>query len=189
LADVETLASLPDDQFRSGMGEVVKYAIAMDEILMSLLEKEDSMKNLEEIVTRCMELKMNLVEKDAQDTTGIRAILNFGHTLGQAIELQTNLLHGDAISIGMAFAIEVSKQQGMLTESDAVRAIALLDQYKLPTSLSGIDHKKAIEQMKKDKKSVAGSIKLVLLEGLGKAKSNREISESAMEAALKKVLV
>ena len=189
IVDTQTLNSLPINQFRSGMGEVIKYAIAMDKDLFTFLEKGIDPKNLDKVVEKCVALKMAIVEKDPQDKTTQRAVVNFGHTLGQAIELQTNLLHGEAIAIGMVFAIKLSQKINMLSEMDAEKSLALLKQYELPTSITGVTIEKTIQQMKKDKKSSGGQIKFILLKGLGKPKANCTVEESVIKEILSEILL
>jgi 3-dehydroquinate synthase len=189
IVDTDTITSLPQHQIKSGMGEVIKYAIAMDRELFSLLEKQQSTDNLEEVITRCITLKMDIVKKDPQDLTTQRSVVNFGHTLGQAIELQTNLTHGEAIAIGMAFVIKLSQKLHMLSATDAQKSLALLKQYDLPIQINDVSLQKTLEQMKKDKKSHAGQIRFVLLEGIGKPKANCVVDDSILQDVLSEVLL
>ncbi|MBP9719251.1 MAG: 3-dehydroquinate synthase [Candidatus Levybacteria bacterium] len=187
--DTKTIQSLPATQMRSGMGEVIKYAIAMNPKLFTLLAETDGLAQLDEIVATCVTLKMEIVEKDPQDITTQRAVVNFGHTLGQAIELKTTLTHGEAISIGMAFVIKLSQKMQILSDDEAEKSLKLLQKYDLPITISGVDKEKAIQQMKKDKKSVGGKIRFVLLEGIGKPKANCIVEESLVDEVLSRVLL
>src|SRR3989344_3620051 len=178
IVDTSLPLSLPEEQFRSGLGEIVKYAIAMDKTLFGLLEQREKFdaKSLQEVIERSIKLKMNIVEKDPFDTKGVRQIVNFGHTLGQAIELETNLLHGEAISIGMAFATALSMEMRLLSKEDGKRALALLTKYNLPTTLSKKFSPTTIEKaLSQDKKAIAGTPRFVLIKGLGEGITNQEI--------------
>jgi 3-dehydroquinate synthase len=189
IVDTDTITSLPKNQIKSGMGEVIKYAIAMDHELFSLLEKQNNTNNLDEVIKRCITLKMGIVKQDPQDLSTQRSVVNFGHTLGQAIELQTNLTHGEAIAIGMAFVIKLSQKLYMLSATDAEKSLALLKQYDLPISIKGVAIQKTVEQMKKDKKSHAGQIRFVLLEEIGKPKANCVVEDSILQDVLSEVLL
>lgn len=189
LVDTQTLTSLPSDQITSGMGEIIKYAIAMDPTLFTLLSENDYKKNLDEIIARCITLKMETIQKDPKDITGARAVLNFGHTLGQAIELQTKFSHGQAVAVGCAFAIKLSQKLQMITELDAEKALSLLKQYNLPLTITGLDKEEVLRHMKKDKKSINGIIKFVLLEGLGKAKMNCIVDDAVVMETLSEIVV
>ncbi len=193
LIDPALLKHLPAKQITNGMGEVVKYAIALDKNLFVLLEKEKSLTQtlLPTIITRCMTNKMNIVQKDPYEKSGNRQLLNFGHTLGHAIELYAHLSHGEAISIGMAFAILVSQKLKMINDTDAKRAIALIKKYSLPTTISKklITKKSIYDHMQKDKKAVNGIPTFVLLEALGKTKSGCRIPKNIIDETLEEICI
>ena len=174
LIDPSLLLHLPPKQVTSGMGEVVKYAIALDKELFLLLEKAESLTKpfLFTIIKRCVAKKMDIVEKDPHERLGNRQVLNFGHTLGHAIELYTNLSHGEAIAIGMTFAILVSQKLKLINHNDAKRSIDLIKKYGLPTTISKklITKKIIYDHMQKDKKAVDGTPTFVLLHGIGEVK-------------------
>ena len=189
IIDPTITISLPKEQITSGMGEVVKYAIAMDKELFEKLETANELddETLAFIINRCIKLKMDIVTKDPDDIHGIRATLNFGHTLGQAIELLSNHTHGEAIAIGMHFALNLSVKTGLLSEETKERARMLLKKYNLPITLGEKNPNTIINQMKKDKKTIAGSFRFVLLQDIGKVKTNQSISETMVEETLKEL--
>lgn len=190
VVDPLLLKSLPDDQFTSGMGEVLKYAIAMDkELFERLMNFKD--KDMAWVIERCVSLKMSIVQKDPYEKSGERQILNFGHTLGHAIELYAHLSHGEAISIGMAFAIKVSQKLSLLSAKDAEHSIELLKIYNLPTTLSKkkITKEAIYEHMQKDKKAVDGIPMFVLLEAIGKVKTGCIVPRNIIDETLDEILI
>ncbi len=181
--------SLPKEQITSGMGEIVKYAIAMDKELFEKLETASELNDetLAFIINRCIKLKMDIVSKDPNDIHGIRATLNFGHTLGQAIELTSDKTHGEAIAIGMHFALNLSEKTGLLPTGTKERTLSLIKKYDLPLHIGDQNTNEIIKQMKKDKKTVDGSFQFVLLEDIGKAKTMQEVSETLVEETVKEL--
>lgn len=191
IIDPDFLKTLPEDQVRSAMGEIIKYAIVMDKGLFETLERAGGTNDLayEEIIRRCVQLKMHTVVADPQDTKGIRNLLNFGHTLGQAIELLTKLAHGEAVAVGMSFAIQLSLAKGMIDGVLANRMLALITKYKLPTSIGGIAIAKVKQQLASDKKSVSAVPRFVLVDSLGHAVTNQIVNEQRIEKTLRKVIL
>lgn len=193
IIDPTILENLPDNQIRSGMGEVLKYAISLDENLFTLLMEND--KPLQtlfpSIVETCVKIKMELVINDPQEKTGIRQLVNFGHTLGHAIELYAHIPHGEAVSIGIVFAAIVSNKMGMIDKTTTDKIISLLKKYKLPINLNKKDITKNVilEHMKKDKKSIDGVPLFVLLEGIGKAKTGCIVPKNIIEETLEEMLI
>lgn len=185
IIDTNLLKTLPLEQIKSGMGEVVKYAIAMDKTLFNQLEKKSiSSKMYPQIVKRCVELKMKRVVQDPLDTKGVRVDINFGHTLGHAIELLGRISHGEAISIGMVFAIRLSVELALLDKKTAHRAINLINKFSLPTTIQGIKIDKVMQLMQQDKKAIKGEPQFVLLKDIGKT----VINYTAEKAIIKKLL-
>lgn len=191
IIDPTILENLPENQIRNGMGEVAKYAIAMDKKLFLNLEKQINSKMLLPVIKRCVDLKMSIIKKDPHEKTGIRQTVNFGHTLGHAIELYAHLSHGEAVSIGMVFAILVSEKLNMLKKEDKEKAINLLKLYKLPTTLSKKDITKETiyQHMKKDKKSINGVPLFVLLEEIGKVKTGCKVPKYIIDETLDEILI
>ena len=194
LADISTLSSLDSRQFSSGLAEVIKYGLINDAAFFGWLEQnidpvmaqED--KALEYIISKSCLNKARIVEQDEKES-GIRALLNFGHTFGHAIETTSGYgkwLHGEAVAQGMVMAAHMSNLSGMLPDSDMLRIIELLKRAGLPTSGSeDLDHGKMIQAMKLDKKVENGRIRLVLLEGIGKAFVTDEYDESHLDSTLR----
>ena len=127
------------------------------------------------------------MSKDERETLGIRILLNYGHTVGHAIESTTGYskyLHGEAVSIGMMAAASLSKSMEMMSGVEVERQKNLLQKYNLPTTSNDIDADKIIEAIKSDKKTVGGSVNWVLLETIGKAVTNNEVPEHFLIEAL-----
>ena len=187
LCDFDFLATLPKRELSCGFAEVVKCGAIADAKLFSFLEENFrqalSLENdaIEKSVEGAARVKIGLVQKDERDH-GARRTLNFGHTIGHAIEKANLLPHGEAISIGMAIAAGISVQKGKLAQEDAERLLGLLKKMGLPTSAS-IDSEKIIEAVGKDKKREGGRINMVLLKGIGKA-GVFPVEMSELESAL-----
>jgi 3-dehydroquinate synthase len=177
--DVRTLRTLPKRELRAGLAEVIKYGATLSVPLFDLLEKDiervldldDAL--LVDIVRRCCEIKAAVVAEDEREA-GLRAVLNFGHTLGHAVEMLTEYkeyLHGEAVAIGMAFAANLSSERGHCTPQVAKRVIALIERAGLPTELPeeliGPNLTLAVET---DKKVSSGKVKFVCLEDIGKTR-------------------
>ena len=176
IADPTTLSSLPHREINCGLAEVVKYGVIMDNIFFEFLEKNSGkiksldMHILTYIIAKCCELKAQVVSGDEREESGLRAILNLGHTFGHAIETVTEFgkfHHGEAVSIGMEMAAKFAVLQGMMKEDDAKRITALLREFSLPVENPGIEPEKLVSAMKKDKKNSGGKIKLILPSKIG----------------------
>lgn len=174
IADIDTLATLPDREFNEGFAEIIKHAAIRDADLLDLVEKRDAIReNLVELVTRNIAIKADVVEADERETTGTRALLNFGHTIGHGIEAAGGygrFLHGEAISLGLIAATRLSADNSTLSEADADRLIDCLRLYELPVTLDDdIATADIISAMQRDKKFEFGEIRFVLLDKLGSA--------------------
>jgi 3-dehydroquinate synthase len=175
LIDPETLKTLPAAEVRNGLAEVVKYGMIYDWEFFQLLEKniaaltELDMDFYSEIIKRCCEIKAEVVSQDEREG-GLRAILNYGHTFGHAVEMLSNfeIAHGAAVSTGMAAAAELGVMTGRVPKAYAERQNALLTQLGLPTRIpSGYDPEKIYGAMLHDKKTLGSKVKLVLPSGDG----------------------
>ncbi|TAK59085.1 MAG: 3-dehydroquinate synthase [Bacteroidetes bacterium] len=183
--DPAILNTLPDQEFYNGMAEVIKYAAIMDKNLFAYLEKKSNIilqrdsQSLLKIIKRCCELKRYVVERDEKET-GLRRILNFGHTIGHAIELlmKYKISHGQAIAIGMVAETKISASLG-LVEPDAVQCLEyMLRLYHLPTFIPSATNLPALFRLTlQDKKSKAGVVHYTLLEEIGKAKVGVALTE------------
>jgi 3-dehydroquinate synthase len=189
LADVGTLASLPEREFDEGFAEIIKHAAIRDESLFDLVENTATVRDhLIELVTRNVGIKAAVVEEDERETTGTRALLNFGHTIGHGIEAAGGygrFLHGEAISLGLVAATRLSVALAGLPQEQADRIIACLEAYGLPTVLAGdVKDEAILEAMARDKKFEAGGIRFVLLNALGSAFVSAEVSMDQIQSAI-----
>ncbi len=171
--DLSLLGTLARNEYISGIGEVIKYGAILDrEFLQYLKNHMDGLLALDipvlnEVVTRSVKAKVDIVQKDEKEA-GLRRLLNFGHTIGHAIERDQKLLHGYAISVGMVMAAKLSVKLGMLQEEEAVVIENLLSAAGLPIYLS-LDPEVIFANIRKDKKKSGEEIQFILLEGLGHA--------------------
>ncbi|MBO5223441.1 MAG: 3-dehydroquinate synthase [Clostridia bacterium] len=168
VADTDVLSTLSTDDFKCGMGEIIKYGMIFDKNLLSLLEKGMA-DNSEEIIARCVDLKRIVVERDEKDH-GDRQLLNFGHTLAHAIEKQTSFAipHGQAVAIGMKLITDVSVKKGVCDKSVQNVLDRLLALYDLPDSID-IDNATLYLTTTVDKKRKGNTITVVLPKSEGKA--------------------
>lgn len=177
--DLDTLKTLPEREFLSGIAEVIKYGVIRDSALFDFMERNrDAVRGLdagalELIIGRSCAIKAEVVSHDEKES-GLRAILNFGHTVGHAVETGTGYsryLHGEAVAIGMHYAARLSASLGMLDASQADRIEALIRAYGLPSRLPGdLNRDALLSHMRIDKKAVAGEIWFVLPERIGKVR-------------------
>jgi len=174
ICDPEVLGSLPPREVRNGLAEAIKTAAIADASLFDYLEKNmgAALKldgaAMENIVAGCVTVKAGIVSRDESEH-GERMLLNFGHTLGHALEKTTRMPHGEAVAIGMARAAELSVAKGMLAKGEAERLLALIKAAGLPTDAE-MERNGIVDAIRKDKKRAGGKIRMVLLERLGKAK-------------------
>lgn len=171
ISDPQTLATLPDEYFTDGMGEVVKYGCIQDPALFEALEAGTALNHLDDMIRRCITCKKVLVEEDTADK-GSRMILNFGHTFGHAIEKLTNfssISHGRAVAIGMVLAAEVGESLRITPAGMAERIRGVLQSYELPTECP-FDFASIMEAAALDKKTFGKQLNLILLEGISKAR-------------------
>lgn len=173
LIDSEVLKSLNTRDLTSGMAEVIKYALIRDrelfDILMAIENRGQLFEKLDEIIYRCCSIKKEVVEKDQFDT-GERMILNFGHTMGHAIETHYKFrkyLHGEAVAIGMLRISELAVEKGMIGESVVEDIKKILSRFGLMNK-EEIPNKELIKYIKKDKKRFGDKFKIALVEEVGK---------------------
>jgi 3-dehydroquinate synthase len=177
VADVATLDSLPDRELRAGIAEVIKHAFILDLQFVVWLEANidrllaRDRAALTHAVLRSCELKAQVVAADERES-GLRAILNFGHTFGHAIEAGVGYgewLHGEAVAAGMIMAAELSARSGALHREDVERVRALIARAGLPARGPKLSPERYLELMQVDKKAAAGKVRFILLEALGHA--------------------
>ncbi len=168
LVDLQTLATLPEREIRAGLAEVIKYGMIADPSLLSTLDR--SPLDWQTVVRRSVEIKAAVVAEDERETTGRRAILNFGHTAGHALEAALGygtLVHGEAVGLGMRVATLLSQRLCGLPESAGVLLDRLLLRHRLPRTLRDVSRERIREALLVDKKREAGVNRWVLLRALG----------------------
>lgn len=172
-SDVRVLKTLAPAEFKNGLAEVIKYSLIRDESLFELLEKNDKKsikedKLLFQLISRCAQIKVDIVQKDEKEQR-LRMILNFGHTIGHALENISGyaVKHGEAVSRGMASAIRISIGKGLLEKQKGERIINLLKKYDLPTDIDGFNLQEIKQAIKQDKKAVNNKIRFILLKSIG----------------------
>ncbi|MDF1751256.1 MAG: 3-dehydroquinate synthase [Verrucomicrobiales bacterium] len=181
LADVRTLASLPDREFNEGCAEIIKHGAIRDRELLNLMGNAEAAKNdLIRLVSTNVAIKAAVVEEDEKETTGVRALLNFGHTIGHGIEAAGGygrFLHGEAISLGLVAATRLSVEKSGLPEEDATQIIDTLKAWDLPIVLEAdLEKQSIIDAMARDKKFQDGEIRFVLLKDIGEAFVSDQVS-------------
>jgi 3-dehydroquinate synthase len=192
ISDVATLDTLPERELRSGLAEVIKHGFALDAAFVDWLESHieklltRDRDALTHAVRRSCELKARIVAEDERES-GARALLNFGHTFGHAIEAGTGYgawLHGEAVAAGMVMAAELSALMGHLKKNEVVRVRALLKRAGLPVTGPALAPERLLELMALDKKAAKGQTRFVLLESMGRAALRADIDEHAVRAAI-----
>lgn len=170
LIDPDTLSTLPPHFFADGMGEVIKYGCIRRPALFKYLMEEDAREHLEEVIYECVDCKRQVVEADALDK-GERMILNFGHTLGHALEKLhgfSGLSHGEAVGIGMVLISKAAERAGLTAPGTSEKIVTLLERYNLPTATD-----RNMDELAKatalDKKSAGKNLRLILLHEIGDA--------------------
>ena len=188
LADMDTLETLPERELRSGLAEVIKHGLIRDAVFFGWLEANIERllgrepEALEHAVLRSVAIKAEIVARDERES-GLRKLLNFGHTFGHAIETGLGYgtwLHGEAVAAGMTMAADLSRQLGYLSDADTGRIRALLQRAGLPTSAKGIAPGRMQQLMSVDKKVKEGRIHFVLLERLGAATVRDDVPPAAV---------
>jgi len=192
IADTDSLATLPDREFAAGLAEVIKYGCIWDPLLFDWLDVNmpallaRDTEALTYAIARSCEIKATVVAKDEREQN-LRAILNFGHTFGHAIEAATayqTFLHGEAVGLGMLMAANLSQRLGLIDAALPEHIRAILTRTGLPTEAPRIGAARALELMRMDKKVLAGTLRLVLLEKLGKAIVTGNYASDALDATL-----
>lgn len=196
LIDTNVLKTLPDREFAAGLAEVIKYGLIADADFFAWLESNIEALNARDpqtliyAIRRSCEIKADVVAQDEFEG-GIRAILNLGHTYGHAIETEMGYgtwLHGEAVAAGMVMACELSVRLGWLGDDILTRAIKLLREARLPVAPpQGVSGDAFMKHMSVDKKVVDGSIRLVLLQGCGKAVVTDNFDQEALVAQLRRL--
>ena len=196
LADVETLETLPRRELASGWAEAIKAGLILDAELFRTFERHgEEIRSLHrevagDAIRRAVAIKARVVSRDERESGGPRMLLNYGHTVGHALEAATGyttLLHGEAVSIGMMAAAYISQEVGLLAGDDVARQRTALEAFGLPVSFEGADSSEVREAMRSDKKIAAGTVRWVLLDGIGNAVVRDDVPAEAVRRALKRL--
>ncbi len=193
--NISTLNTLDERIFNSGFGEIIKHAYIKDSEYLDYIKNNtvNIMSRqpgcLEEIIYKSCVIKGNVVEKDPTEK-GDRMLLNFGHTLGHAIEKLSGfaLYHGECVVLGMICALYISKKRGSITDAEYESAIRLFKDFNYPMTVSGIKVNEVVDVSKNDKKMSAGKIRFVLLNAVGDAYIDYDVSEGEMLESLQEVV-
>ncbi|MEM8832220.1 MAG: 3-dehydroquinate synthase [Cyanobacteria bacterium P01_G01_bin.19] len=193
--DPDLLKTLPPREFRAGMAEVIKYGVIWDEDLFTKLEHHQHLDTLdrvgkqllETIITRSCQAKAEVVSQDEKES-GIRAILNYGHTIGHAVESLTNykqFVHGEAVAIGMVAAGKIAVRMGLWTDAEAKLQNVLIAKTGLPTDIpTKITSEAILETIKSDKKVKAGKVRFILPTAIGKVIITDKVTPEIITSAL-----
>ena len=196
LIDTAALETLPDRDYHAGLAEVVKYGVILDAAFFEYLEQHVEAINarrpdaVRHIIARSCQLKADVVERDEFEVSGVRAVLNYGHTFGHAFEALSGygeLLHGEAVAIGMVHASRLAERRGLIDASVTARQVALLQALHLPTALPpgiNLSADAILSRMRLDKKAVSGSLRFVLPTRLGEVQTFGDIPEADVRAVL-----
>jgi 3-dehydroquinate synthase len=192
ISDLATLDTLPERELRAGLAEVVKHALALDLAFVEWLEANIAKllhrdrDALIYAIRRCCELKARIVAADEREA-GVRALLNLGHTFGHAIEAGAGYgawLHGEAIAAGMVMAAQLSKNLGLIGDSEVSRVSSLLGRAGLPTRGPALAPERLMELMAGDKKAAQGKLRFVVLEALGRATLRGGVEDERVRQAI-----
>ena len=187
ISDVDTLATLPPREFRQGFAEIIKHAVIRDSEMFEALQKFDR-SDLAALIRRNVEIKAAFVAADERETTGERALLNFGHTIGHAIERAGeyhDFLHGEAISLGIVAACEISVRKAGLEDAERKRIMRTLEAFKLPVRLpADFPKQKILSAVRFDKKFAAGQVRFVVVPKIGSARLATDVTIADLEGAV-----
>ena len=194
-ANVSALKTLPPEQFSAGMGEVIKHGLIRDrEYYEWILENKEAVRNRELSVCRRLicgsnRIKRQVVEADPTEQNE-RAVLNFGHTLGHAVEKlkDFSMLHGHCVALGALAALDICVKRGTVPEAEADRYREAMEYFDMPVSVGGLTKEAVVAATKNDKKMEAGVIKFILLDRLGHAYVDRTVTDEEMKDALDAVM-
>ena len=191
ISDIDTLKTLPATELANGLAEVIKSAAIRNKVFFSYLEstlgriKSLDVAVLEETVFQTAGIKAEIVEKDEKDL-GLRSILNYGHTIGHAVESASDfqLQHGKAVAIGMTAAARISNRIGILDGNEVVRLKNIIEKAGLPTEMPDLKMEDIISAMKHDKKVLQDKVRFVLLKSIGNAFITDKVSLDLVEKVL-----
>lgn len=193
--NITALKTLTDEQFSSGMGEIIKHGLIKNSIYYSWLTEhafeihDRDLTVLKEMVYISNQIKRDVVEKDPTEQ-GERALLNLGHTLGHAIEKLSDfsLMHGHCVGLGCIAAMAISVNRGMIEDEEIARLLSVMKQFGMPVTVNGLSAQDIIRTTKSDKKMDSGKIRFILLEKIGKACIDKTVTEDEMTEGLDRIL-
>lgn len=194
--DLSCLATLPKRELSTGLGEIVKYGVISDEAFFSYLETHcDSIlavqpEPMEHLVVRSCEIKAEVVTQDEKEA-GLRAILNFGHTMGHAIEKETHYVrynHGEAVAVGMMGAAYLSRELGLVGDAEVTRLRELLLRFSLPIQAEGCTEDGMMAAIFHDKKTIDGNVKWILMEGIGRVRAVTDMPENVVRKCMRMII-
>jgi 3-dehydroquinate synthase len=190
IVDPETLRTLPDREFQEGFAEAIKHAAISDAAMLDdLAALNPANRDVPaELIARNIAIKARVVEADEHETRGIRALLNFGHTIGHGIEASVpygEMLHGEAIALGMKAALHLSERHAGLPPESSARILALMEKFHLPQVLpESIPTETVMSKLATDKKFAAGAIRFVVLEAAGSARVIDTVTAADLREAI-----
>lgn len=193
LVDVDVLATLPDREYRAGLAEVVKYGVILDADFFGYLEEHVDQINAHDaatltyIVERSCRLKAGVVEQDERETSGLRAVLNYGHTFAHAFEAASNydtLLHGEAVAMGMMCAARLARRMNRVDDQFIERQRSLLEALELPIAAPKSDGDELFALMRRDKKVDEGQLRFVLPDRMGHVELVKDVRKEDVLASL-----
>lgn len=193
--NVSALHTLPEREFLAGLGEVVKHGFILDKSYHNFLRENTEKilakdaETLNAMIYQSLCIKRDVVERDPKEK-GDRALLNFGHTIGHAVEKMNEfaLLHGECVSVGMVAAAELSVMRGVLSREEANEVTALLMNFGMMTTVSVLEREAFLSVCHRDKKADGAKIKFVLLKGIGEAYIDSEVSDEEIWTAFQTII-
>lgn len=195
--DLDFLKSLPPREIASGLGEIVKYGVISDADFFCYLENHINQilaldnQTVEHIIARSCQIKADVVSQDEKES-GLRRILNFGHTIAHAVEEETHYQkyhHGEAVAIGMIGAANISQTLGMIDQNIVERLQRLIDQLNMISRAEGLNVEHTYDALFRDKKTVDGKINWVLMNAIGNVSIVNNVPASSVKAALQKIIL
>ena len=191
--DLDVLKTLPRRQFNQGFAEIIKHAIIADPEMFQMLQsgKAGTAPALQQLIKRNIQIKSRIVAKDERDRTGERALLNFGHTVGHAIERAGNyrkFLHGEAVSLGIVAACAISVKRAGLPADQRAAIVDLLERFGLPTRLPPkFSRKEILDAVRFDKKFEGGKVRFVVTPSIGTARITNDVTLDDIREAVKQL--
>ena len=197
LADVQALSTLGKRELSEGWAEAIKHGFILDPSLVDVFEEHaEALMNLEpeiatEVIRRSMAIKADVVSRDERETLGVRILLNYGHTIGHALESSTEygrFMHGEGVAIGMVGAAKMAQEMGILSQAVVDRQYALLQRFNLPTTAPGVPVEDIRRAMSLDKKVADGANRWVMLEDVGRAVVRRDVPVELVDRTVRELV-